>query len=380
MSHKKPCGAVQYEIIDHTEAFMKTITIDVQKSLHINLTVVKFDSIYTGSLDLHCFSYGMMIRAVSTDSRTKNRIVVCVGDAIFTRTIHAHKVECIIKNKVVNSKLSISFLYQVSAWSSLTYIKSDPLFAMSNFKEFKLNLTNNLYSFQQPFMLSRISIHTTYDKQINISAYVNRHCTDAMAATKLFDGPMLRYDLMICKMNSWLVNKDMVQLFSYLGTHVIMISYLEDTSYTDVHYHVEYKMQEIKAIDTNLALQERYILNINTEHTDVYQQQWLITSPYSIKLTMLKNRRFAGYTYNCQFGAFHLIEITNYRFEREFGPFCSSDFGIPLMDGKSWYIGQRSARFTIWAYRGYFDIDIDIAIELTKCEGINDVHSYLPCR
>ena len=380
MSNKKPCGVVQYEITDHEEEFMKTITIDVQKSLHINLTVVKFDSFYNGSLHLKCLSYGMNIRAVSTNSRTINRLQVCVGDVIFTTIIYAHKVECIIKNLVVNSKLSISFLYQVAAWSSLTYVRSDPMFALSNFQESTLNLTNNLYSFQQPFKLSIISIHTTYDKQINISAYVNRHCTDAMAATKLFDGPMLKYDLMICKMNSWLVNKDMVQLFSYLGTHIITISYLEDTSYTDVHYHVEYKMQEIKAIDANLALQERHILNINTEHTDIYQQQWLITSPYSIRLTMIKNRRFAGYTYRCQYGAFQLKEITNYKFEREFGPFCSSDFGIPLMDGKSWYIGQRSARFTIWAYRGYFDMDIDIAIELTKCEGVNDVHSYLPCR
>ena len=379
VNNHKPCGVVQYDMAKHKGRFQKSFTIEVQKSLHMNLTVLKFESIYTGSLHLRCTSVGMAISAVSKNN-IQTRVLVCVGDAIFRTIIYSHKVQCILSNRVVDSKLHVAFLYQVAVWSSLTYVEFGGMLAQSKFQEFTVNSTGNPYSLQPPIRLSRIYLQATFDQQIYLNTYANRYCTDSIAATKLFDGPVLKYDEMICKTNNLLDSTDMIQLFSYLGTFVIVITFLEDTSYSNVDYHVEYKMQEIKAVDVNLALQERYILNINTKHIDIYHQQWLFKSPYSIKLTMLENRRFAGYTENCQYGAFQLKEITEYNYKREFGPFCTTHFGIPLMDGKSWYIGQRLARLTIWAFRGYFDIDIDIAIELTRCEGVNDVQSYLPCR
>ena len=376
----KPCGVVQHDLTNHDREFFNIITIEVQKSLHMNLTVVKFDSIYTGSLHLQCSSYGMGITAVSKGN-VRSKLLVCVGDAIFSTLIYSHKAECKIRNLVVDSKLRVALLYQAAVWSPLMFVMPENMLAQSNIQNLTLSGTGNLSSFHNDLIkLSRIRIDVTFEQQINITAYVNKHCTDSIAATKLFDGPILKYDEIICKMNNLLDRTDIVQLFSYLGTSGIIITFLEDTSYSNVHYNVEYKMQEIKAVDVNLAQQERYILNISTKHTDVYQQQWLIKSPYSIKLTMLKNRRFVGYTEHCKYGAFFVKEITKYTYERSFGPFCTSDFGLPLMDGKSWYIGQRSARLTIWAFRGYFDIDIDIAIELTKCEGVNNVYSYLPCR
>ena len=380
MNNKQPCGAVQYDVSDYDQQFFVQFTIEVAKSLHMNLTVVTFDSIYTGSLDLSCTSLGMYISEISGNSSTSSRILVCVGDAIYRTIIYSHKVEFIIKNVVADSKLHVAFLYQAVLWPMLTNVMAKNIMAQSKLQEFELDSTGSLRSFHQHFKLSTIYIGATYDKQISLNASVNRHCTDSIAATRLFDGPILRYDVMLCKTNNSIVSKDMVEFFSYLGTYDITITYLRDRSHTNVHYYIDYKMLEIKAIDVNLALHEKYILNINTKHTDIYHQQWLIRSPYSIKLTMLENRRFVGYTRDCKFGAFQLKEITKYNFEREFGPFCTSDFGIPLMDEKSWYIGQRWARFTIWAFRGYFDMDIDIAIELTKCEGVNDVHSYLPCR
>ena len=381
VNNNKPCGVVQYDLTDYEDDFIEIITIEVQKSFHINLTVVKFDSIYTGSLDLHCRSYSLLISAFVTNSNTHDTIQVCVGEAASTRIIYSHKVKCKYTNLVVDSKMNIAFLYQVASLSSsFVHVLPDLMLAQSRFQEFALNMAANLHSFHQQFMLTKLMIGGIYEKQIYINTYVNRHCTDPTAATKLFDGPRLKYDVTLCKMNSSLVSRDMVQLLSYLGTYFIVISYLEDTSYTNVHYLIEYKIQRFEAIDVKLALQERYILNINTKHTDIYHKQWFIKSPYSIKLTMLENRRFVGYTRACSFGGLYLKEITAYKYVRAFGPFCTSDFGIPLMDRKSWYIGQRSARLTIWAFRGFFDMDIEIAIELTKCEGINDVYSYIPCR
>ena len=218
---------------DYDYEFFEILTIEVPKSFHVNLTVVKFNSIYTGSLDLHCSAYGMAISAIPTNIVTSARILVFVGVAIFNTIILSYKVECRIRNIVVDSKLHVVLHYPVAALSSLMYVSPDLLFAQSKFQEFSLNSTSLLYSFQQPFKISRISIDATYDKQIYIKTYVNRDCTDFIAATKLFDGPLLRYNVMICKTNSSLVGKGMVQLFSHLGTYSLTITYLEDTTYTE---------------------------------------------------------------------------------------------------------------------------------------------------
>ena len=308
---------------------------------------------------------------------------VCGGSPSFTMYVASHNVLFFCTNRIVGYNISYHFSY-----TAVDPLEVLPLIVGRTFTSFypylKTIYAENLIKFDNETMLNIWHIRSFLGEQVLIKVGIN---TAGESGMKIMDGPLSVYERLISisdHPNSQ-DSKRVKNQFNYTATfHVSVICHVKEV----VLYPIRLLSFDIvklpyKVINMSHGLKSEHYLNLNSSVKAAYYERWRISTTHPVVIEFTEVRKFSGYRDGCAYGGFVLQESLAGALEDDFtdltflyGPICTRFGAEPLVNGiNKFQLRENQSSLIVYAYRGFFDIDIAVRLRTTGCMGITNLCS-----
>ena len=316
-----------------------------------------------------------------TDKTFPYFLKVCGGSPPFTMHVASHNLFFFCTNRIVGYNISYHFSY-----TAVDPLEVLPLLVDKTFTSFypylKVIYIEKPIKFDNETMLNIWHIRSFRGEQIIMKAGIN---TAGESGIKIMDGPLSVYERFI-SISDHPNNQDSKRIkdqFNYTATfHVSVICHVKEV----VLYPVRLLSFDIiklpyKAINMPHGLESKRYLNVNSSIKAAYYERWRISTTQPVVIEFREVRKFLGYYDKCAYGGFVIQESLAGSFEDDFSdltflyePICTRFGSEPLVNGiNSFQLRENQSSLIVYAYRGFFDIDITVRLRTTGCMGITNL-------
>ena len=379
----QPCGHLNFNLTSSTR-----LTLQVRPMLNINLTINHYTYIYGFPVPCTIRSVLTIVQGSAHHGVTVDAI--CPGSPPMSFMLLYNVVLLTFYVQYLNLLMTASISYQVYDKTNLKSIFSYRLpKSIDGVKRKTAHMrsiprqTFGPYDDYRNIFLDTV-IKAPVGKHIVLQLFVSNKCISETSSVKLFDGTTVVDEVYLCKNHTLSYNVVTDEVKG--GTALRAVMELQGSFFMRAIYMTEFAeyfhrrtnfviaFKSVKMNQTYVRLnetQQQYILHVDTSKESVYYKQWNIVATSFVMLNMIKLHTLTGSWENCLYGGFMFTEGS--KIKR--GPICSKGLGIPLVNEHitTWYTGHQDMVFTVFAYKGSFEMNFTIAFQMSTCEGITNV-------
>ena len=253
------------------------------------------------------------------------------------------------------------------AYVYMKYERSDTLHFTTNPMTFRINYTQRLMGYYGKWRLQQ--------KLGNIIRFNDLYACCFVGSVKIYDGFESYY--LIAQKNILNNSEEILDVATtyYVATLILQVKHTLINSYGDPLFILRFVKELVNV----------QFINADRFSTTINSQGHLLHKTLSFNMTTggypnlsVVVRTFKGWNDNmCSFGGYsftHKIKTKSISFNYDQGPFCNGQApSVPFIGThgpKHIVFGSFQYYFTIYAFGPWFDIDIDVIIHRSFCEGL----------
>ena len=364
------------------------VTIQVRPMLNINLTINHYTYSYGFPVPCTGRSFLSIVQGSAYHGVTFD--VICPGSPPMSFMLLHNIVLLKFYIEYLNLEMSASISYQVYDKTNLKSIFNYRLSKRidgvkretAHMRSIPEHSLGHYANYRNVFLDTVIT--APVGQHIVLQLFVSNKCISKTSSVKLFDGTTVMDEVYLCKNHtlSYNVVTDEVKgsttlraVMKIQGSYFMRAIYMtefEEYFRRRTNYLIAFKTVKMNQTYVRLKeTQQQYILHIDSAKESVYYKQWNIVATSFVMLNMIKLHTLTGIWENCLHGGFMFTEGS--KIKR--GPICSKGLGIPLVNEHitTWYTGHQDMVFTVFAFKGSFEMNFTIAFQMSTCEGITNV-------
>ena len=253
------------------------------------------------------------------------------------------------------------------AYVYMKYERSDTLHFTTNPMIFRKNYTKTLIRYYGKWRLQQ--------KLGNILRFNDLYACCFVGSVEIYDGFESYY--LIAQKNIFNISEEILDVATtyYVATLILQVNYTLINSYGDPLFILRFVKELVNVQFINA---DRFSTTINSQGHLLHKTLAFGMTTGGYPNVSVVVRTFKGWNDNmCSFGGYsftHKMKTKSISLNYDQGPFCSGQApSVPFIGThgpKHIVFGSFQYFFTIYAFGPWFDIDIDVNIQRSSCEGL----------